>query len=63
MSTACLPFELPAHSPQHPPLSSAEDGIQGEGFSHFGNRLSFPRSPPDIHGIKILCAFFLSSVN
>ena len=66
MSTAFLPFELPAHSRQHAISSLAEDGIPGEGFSYFGNQLSFPRSPPGIHGIKILCAFLsvhLSSVN
>ena len=57
MSTAFLPFELPAHSRQHALSSLAEDGTEGQGFSHFGKLFSSLRTLPCVQVIKLLFDF------
>ena len=54
MWIAFSPFEVPNHCPQHPLLSLAEDGIEGESLGHFGELLSSPGSLPSIHLIRLL---------
>ena len=65
MSIAFLPNEVPNDYPQPSLLSSTEDGIQGEGFGHLGEWLSFPGSLPCLHVIKLLFDFlcYLPHVN
>lgn len=60
MWTAFLYLNLPHHYFQHPPLSSAEDGVQGEDFGLWGELFSSPGFLPCIYVITLLfdCLLF-----
>ena len=59
MSVGFILFEVPNHFAQHPLLSLAEDGIEGESFSHFGELFSFVGFLPCIRVIQLLFDFLL----
>lgn len=52
VASPCLGGSKPL--PQHPLLSLAENGIQGEDFGHASELLSFPESLLHIRVIKLL---------
>ena len=48
----------PNSYPQHPFLSLAEDGIQGEDFGYLNKLLSFPGSLSHVYMLLNFCLIF-----
>lgn len=56
----CFPGYPPIRGflhPQYPPLSLAEDGIEGEGFDHFGELLCSTGSLPCVQLLNFCLIF------